>query len=962
MANVLNITGLGELEIVETYVYYDQPVLFSCKSAAGHLYLAVAVDKNDEHETWLYVRVSTERLNLIRSGTIDLHDAFALPEDSLLLQEIIPYDDQTQPRMEQIQPDQIFEDMLPVPGEFLNFKTDIAVWIRQLLQRYILGERRNLKTEILPVLSNSKKIAEVSSRETLNQTQLSKLFDKAERAEDYPPLANVYVKHTAANEYHKKRENIFRENSLEEIKENLRALELPPPVEQEIMRRIPEEIRRQISNSLLNTAPITGKPLAPWIVSATSLAVVALLIGLGVRQIATFQLPYSFDAPDSATMVEIVEGPVAEIPPLKLPQVNQARGSSGGESENENQENDSVQKTAGDSQSVQKKDLESDQGSWTQTKGPYGGTITSLHATPEGVLFAGTIVGGIFRSTDGGDTWDPANEGLPVSQNNIYPPIFLLTQEANTLYAGTESNLFYSIDSGDSWQQLTHFQDEIDISGFAIIDDRLYIGRRREQSIFFSNDNGKSWTQIDSGLTDRGEPRLFASGTTLFAQMRRHVFRLKAGEKLWTKLIIKDLSKKNAVEPDITEFVVSGETIYATTADGNLFRSTDMGNSWQSIKPQAMQEFNGKLAVIGNTVFYISSADGRVFRSNDAGDSWTMYNTNLTNQSILSVTMLSGKTLYVGTYNGVFRSTDGGESWTKTNTGIINIWIKNLVFFRNALYTVTNDGIIKSVDGRNPWVPANNGLVAPNTATLTVLGGKLYVVTHETNYNTQSPSTSRIYYLADNGNSWVPIQMPMHSSYDRIYGVNQLMVSGETFYVVGQMGDGARLYRWRVGEDLWTQLRRRKFLNWGGLAVSGRTVYISPRDGKLFRSFDEGETWTDVSQNLPNRTQETASYDLAFVGETIYANGDGVSCSTDGGETWTSIGTGLPNGHINIQLADDTTLYGTNSHGIFRLTHGSDLWEHIAPAQHHVTSLTFDGTTFYIGTLGQGIFRLSLDE
>ena len=30
MADILNITGLGKLEIVETYVYYDQPVLFSC--------------------------------------------------------------------------------------------------------------------------------------------------------------------------------------------------------------------------------------------------------------------------------------------------------------------------------------------------------------------------------------------------------------------------------------------------------------------------------------------------------------------------------------------------------------------------------------------------------------------------------------------------------------------------------------------------------------------------------------------------------------------------------------------------------------------------------------------------------------------------------------------------------------------------------------------------------------------
>ena len=147
MADILNITGLGRLEIVETYVYYDQPVLFSCKSAAGHLYLGVAADENDKHETWLYVGVSAERLSLIRSGGIDLHDAFAEPEDGFLLREIIPYDDQTQPRMEPIQPDQISEDMLPMPGECLD-----------------------LEPKTLPALSNLEDIAKASSRETLNLT------------------------------------------------------------------------------------------------------------------------------------------------------------------------------------------------------------------------------------------------------------------------------------------------------------------------------------------------------------------------------------------------------------------------------------------------------------------------------------------------------------------------------------------------------------------------------------------------------------------------------------------------------------------------------------------------------------------------------------------------------------------------------------------------------------------------
>ena len=101
--------------------------------------------------------------------------------------------------------------------------------------------------------------------------------------------------------------------------------------------------------------------------------------------------------------------------------------------------------------------------------------------------------------------------------------------------------------------------------------------------------------------------------------MQRHVFRLKAGENSWTKLAIEDLWNKNTAESDITRFVISDEVIYAATADGGLFRSTDMGNWWNSIKHEAMHDFDGELVALGTTIFYIG--DGRVFHSTDAGNS-----------------------------------------------------------------------------------------------------------------------------------------------------------------------------------------------------------------------------------------------------------------------------------------------------------------------------------------------------
>ena len=125
MADTLNISELGRLEIIEIYDYYDQPILFACKNAAGHLHLVVAADESDQHETWLYVRVSAERLNLIRSATIDLHDAFADSESGHLLQVKFSYDNPTSPQIQHLELNQIREDMLPTPGECLDLETEM---------------------------------------------------------------------------------------------------------------------------------------------------------------------------------------------------------------------------------------------------------------------------------------------------------------------------------------------------------------------------------------------------------------------------------------------------------------------------------------------------------------------------------------------------------------------------------------------------------------------------------------------------------------------------------------------------------------------------------------------------------------------------------------------------------------------------------------------------------------------
>jgi hypothetical protein len=76
---------------------------------------------------------------------------------------------------------------------------------------------------------------------------------------------------------------------------------------------------------------------------------------------------------------------------------------------------------------------------WTST-GPEGGAILSLAIDPvtPATLYAGTI-GGVFISTDGGETWSEVGAGLPSARVAV---LALDPATPATLYAGTDGGLF----------------------------------------------------------------------------------------------------------------------------------------------------------------------------------------------------------------------------------------------------------------------------------------------------------------------------------------------------------------------------------------------------------------------------------------------------------------------------------------------------------------------------------------
>lgn len=116
-------TFLGKLELVETFSFYDKPVLFTARSASDHLYLVLWVDETAQADVWLYVSISRARLEQLRLGAVDLNHAFREAEDAFVFEVHTPSQADQSARIRSLSIDTLSDDQLPEPGEYLSAYT-----------------------------------------------------------------------------------------------------------------------------------------------------------------------------------------------------------------------------------------------------------------------------------------------------------------------------------------------------------------------------------------------------------------------------------------------------------------------------------------------------------------------------------------------------------------------------------------------------------------------------------------------------------------------------------------------------------------------------------------------------------------------------------------------------------------------------------------------------------------------
>jgi ligand-binding sensor domain-containing protein len=288
---------------------------------------------------------------------------------------------------------------------------------------------------------------------------------------------------------------------------------------------------------------------------------------------------------------------------------------------------------------------------WQQTNGPYqGGAVHALAIDSSGYVFAGTKLGGVFRSADHGANWVQVNNDLP---NEI---MCLLANKAGAIFAGTNGfGIFRSIDKGATWKRVNNGLTQTFVGALGTTSHGdIFAGTYDFESggIFRTTDNGEKWVRVFTSLSFREVSSLaiHANGA-IFAGSGAGggIYRSPNNGESW--ILLRTGFENHRVS---TLAINSIGSIFAATSsggDGGIFVSTDDGENW------------GKASSLSGNSLVFDSKDEiflggiGVYRSKDSGTSWIGFNTGLFDRQVLSLVFDEEGHLLAGTeFGGVFRT------------------------------------------------------------------------------------------------------------------------------------------------------------------------------------------------------------------------------------------------------------------------------------------------------------------
>lgn len=554
---------------------------------------------------------------------------------------------------------------------------------------------------------------------------------------------------------------------------------------------------------------------------------------------------------------------------------------------------------------------------------------------------------GIFKTTDGGKTWENV---LRVSDYTGCYQVHIDQRYPNILYAvahqrmrklftnisgGPESGIYRTLDGGVNWEKLTNGlpSEHIGRTGMAISPvnpDVLYaiVEAKEAKGIYKSVDRGASWTKQSSYISSYPFyfQRLFCDVVDVDRLYSMDVFLQvsKDGGKTWSNLGEEFKHVDNHalwIDPSDNKHIISG-------CDGGVYETYDQGKNW---------DFKSNIPIA--EIYKVSTDNALPF-----------YN------------------IYIGTQdnNSLF-----SPSKTISSAGITN---------NDWIFSLAGDGFETQVDWKDPNIVYSQWQNGGLTRYDKMSGERLFIKPYDfadTAYRfdwdaalfLSRHDNKRLYFGGnkilrsdDQGSTWVEISpdltrdVPknMQRLMGRSWSIDELAAKGamaqivtiaespidENILFVGS-GDGL-IHFTTNGGKVWTKSTIKNLpeyarvhhiiaSNHNKLVAYAACHNFSDGDYQpyLYKTTDSGKTWNVINGNLPKRgstftiAEDHINGDLLFVGTQF-----GVYFTNDGGKEWIPLKNGIPKMAVmdlEIQKRESDLVVSTFGRGVYILDDYSPL-------------------------------------
>lgn len=627
---------------------------------------------------------------------------------------------------------------------------------------------------------------------------------------------------------------------------------------------------------------------------------------------------------------------------------------------------------------------------------------------------------GVYVTKDGGSTWKKTLfiddvTGIidmaytPNSFNIMYATAWEKDRKAwNFNEGGKGSAIYKSIDAGETWDNISKEDsgfpvgDGVGRIGIAVFDENIIYAVLDNQ--FFRNRNSE---QNDEGISRDSFKNMSIqefnkiSDKDLKSFLRSNRF----PSKYTVEKIKSDIDDKKISPSDLYKYLVDANSdLFNTPIIGaEVYRSNDGGKNWAKTHESFLDGvyntygyYFGKIHVDPSNSDKIYTYGVPIITSDDGGKSFYRIGKENVHADHHDLWINPNKPghLINGNDGGVNITYDDGKNWIKNNsTEVGQFYAINVDYEKpyNVYGGLQDNGVWKgphnsienkrwNMNGKYPWEMIMGGdgmeIQIDNRDSNTVYTGFQFGFYYRLELDSgKRKSIKPVHELGESPyrfNWQTPILLSPHNQDILYFGTNH-------FHKSNDRGDSWQL----TSKDL-TNGGKKGNVPYGTITTIAESplvkdlLYVGSDDGLIHVSKNGGETWKNISKNLPQDMWVSKVYASSHNEKVIYASLNGYRWdnfspylykSENYGKTWTSLSSNLPDSPINVVIEDNVNqniLYVGNDHGVYVSLDSGTNWEPfssgLTSAAVHDLIIQKDENHLLVGTHGRSIYLTEIEK